>query len=264
MFNRLFIYHGVGWDIYRKGPMDKSIIDHKNYDNVLSRKVILGILTYLFNRVEYEQVINGEKSMIKIPFYYSETGDQQFLEDYFMDTEYYKGMKDCKFHTVTDTMKVPSGILKSMKFGIAKNFMTSQYARARTQTTIDTDFGSQNLTNSVRTTFIPLLYSFDITMVAGSHIEQMKIAEAIIQELGGVRKFFIKEYQGYSMLPVQISFPDEYTMEDIIKFTPGENDQRPKIDFTIQAMTYLPRKIKGSSFKDSEAITTFKTNVDSE
>lgn len=243
---------------------DKSIVDKRNFDNSFTRKVILGILTYLYEKVGFTQTIDGKDEEVKIPYYYSYTGSQQFLMDFFKDTDnYYKKICEDGHKTEGNTIKVPSGTLKLKSIGINKTFLTSQYARMNISKKEETDFGYMNNNSSVRTNMIPLLYQFDITLITSSFTQQLNVVENTLKELVGVRKFFIGEYEGYKMLPVLMGFPDDYDLSLLMKFNPGDNNQRSTTDFVIEALAYIPRKLAGSEYKFNESITKFKINNES-
>lgn len=240
---------------------DKSIIDKRNFDNSFTRKIILGVLTYLYEKIEYIQTVDNKDEALKVPFYYSYTGDEQFLNDFFRDTDdYYKKICDAGFKTEGNTLKVPSGIIKYKSLGINKTYMTSQYSRMNITSKEETEFGYMSNNSSVRTNLIPMLYQFDVTLVTSSTTQQFNISEALIKELVGVRKFYIGDYQGYKMLPVLIGFPDDYDLEVLFKFGPGDNTQRSKTEFVIEVLSYMPRKLANSEYKFNESLKSFKIN----
>ena len=214
----------------------------------------------MYKKVKFPQVIEGVTKEIQVPVFPAHTGSQQFLMDAFMDVEaYYK--KECKITTELMTNVVPSGVVTLKTIQVNKAYLTSQNVRTNTTTSKETDFGTVKNTESVRSTMIPLSMSFAVNYIVASTIDQYMVTEAIIAEFMGVRKFFIGEYKGYRMLPVMIGFPDDYTANSLVTFAPGENDQRKHIEFTIEILTWLPRPLVGTSFKNNEAIQNFMNNV---
>lgn len=240
--------------------MDKSIIDNRNFDNVLIRKVLVGVVTFLHQKVVFDQVVGGATEVVKVPFYPSHTGSQQFISDAYLDVvKYYK--ETCKIVTEGNTVPVPNGIVKLKSLGINKNHFTSQNVRTNTTTVKESDFGTVNNTESVRTTFIPLSMVFDVEMTVASTVDQFKVAESAIAEFVGVRKFFIGNYKGYKMLPVLIGFPEEYQLQTLFQFPPAEDTQRRKIEFSIEILTWLPRPLAGTNMKKNESINLFQVTA---
>lgn len=241
--------------------MDKSVFDNKNYDDVLIRKVLVGVVVFMYNKIKLKQIANGEEEIIEVPFFPSHTGSQQFIMDAYADVEaYYK--KNCKSVTEGNTVPVPSGIVKLKGITVNKNHFTSQNVRTNITTVKDSNFGKVGNTESVRTTMIPLSMTFDVEITTASTVDQYKAAESTISEFIGVRKFFIGNYKGYRMLPVLMGFPDELQLQSLFQFAPGEDTQRRKMEFSLEILTWLPRPLAGSEMKANERINLFQVTAD--
>lgn len=241
--------------------MDKSIFDDKNYDDVLFRKVLVGIVTFMYKKVRFTQIVKKNVEIIEIPFYPAQTGSQQFIVDAYSDVEaYYK--KNCKAVTEGNTMPVPNGIVKLKGVTINKNHFTSQNVRTNITTKKETDFGVMGNTESVRTTMIPLTMTYDVEITTASTVDQYKAAESIIAEFIGVRKFFIGNYKGYRMLPVLIGFPEQFQLQSLLQFAPGDDTNRRKMEFSMEVLTWLPRPLVDSHMKANERINLFKVTAE--
>ena len=58
-----------------------------NSDDSVIRHLIIGFLADLNNKVYFHrQISNDERVRVDVPFYYSITGDDQFLRDQFLFT----------------------------------------------------------------------------------------------------------------------------------------------------------------------------------
>ena len=58
-----------------------------NSDDSVVRHIIIGLIADLNNKVYfYRQSSESERKIIDVPFYYSVTGDDQFLRDTFLFT----------------------------------------------------------------------------------------------------------------------------------------------------------------------------------
>jgi hypothetical protein len=238
-------------DIYH---MDKSIVDNSNFDQSFSRKVIVGLLAFLHNKIRIYQVVNGVASPIVIPFYYSLVGSQDFLNDNFLNPS---SLMCVGLKTIGTTMKIPGGIVKLNSMSKNKSFMSSQYSRMTTTEVVDTPFGKNINTNSVRTKIIPWSYTFEVEVRCSSQIERFKIVEAVGGELDSVRKFYINGYKGYDMLPCNVGLPDTYNMPTTFEFAPGDNDQRPSMTFDVEVLANMPVPLETSRYKFNESIKDF-------
>lgn len=239
--------------------MDRSIIDVKNYDDVFLRKLLAGSCFFLHNNVVISQSVNGEVNDINIPVYPSNTGSQQFLMDAYMDVaDYYR--KTCKKVAEGNAVPVPGGIMSMKSITVARDYFTTQNVRVFAGITEDSEFGKVNNTISVRTTFIPLLVSYDVKYRVSSIIDEYKVLETVISSFSSVRKFYIGDYKGHKMLPVYIGFPDDYDYQSLLNFQAGEDTQRRDVSFVIETLSWLPKHFTGSTFKVSENVKDIIVN----
>ena len=107
--------------------MEKTSFLHKyNTDNVHSRAVIVGLVNLLNTRVQYENVLSDTNiDIVTVPFFYSMTGDERFLQDYFLE------WNDCIHPKIADGNYdvIPRGIVTLESNTINTTAMTHRFVR---------------------------------------------------------------------------------------------------------------------------------------
>lgn len=213
------------------------MFEPKNYDNVFTRNLIVGLSSFLYDVIQIKQARNGNIELKRVPFFYSTTGEEQFIQDYFLNTDKYCNILSPKIEG--NLVRVPSAVFSMSNAGINQQSVTSGYTRADYQKEFDTEFSTEERDMSARVDFIPLQFDFEAKVKAGSDIERIKIFEEIIKNFYKVKKFWIK-YEGFQRLPVMVSFPDQYNLDKNFQFRYPDNEKRPTMIFNLQVVGYLP------------------------
>ncbi len=221
--------------------MDKSLISQiSNNDDSFIRRLIVAMSSFLFDKIRVLQIENGISNEITVPIFYSQTGEEQFLSDFFLDTDKYKrelGGDKLKGYLTT----VPSGIMSISGFSINTQFLTSRHTRSNFKRRIYTPYGDVEKTISARTTFVPITTTFTIEIKASSDLQRLKITEQVIHTFYRTKKFKFS-YNGYDSLPCSASFPTGYDMPKDLKWQYPSNDVsiRPRLKFNIETLSYMP------------------------
>ena len=153
-----------------------------NYDDSVIRHIIIGLLADLNNKLYfYRQKDNDTRVAIDVPFYYSITGDDQFLRDnfLFMTVDGLDCVPDRQFAD-GNYDKIPRGVanLTSVQIDASKlvnKGVRGSYAKLNDQ-------GAMEGYNA-EFTMIPVTLGFSIEILVGSQLDSLKITEMIIKKM---------------------------------------------------------------------------------
>lgn len=212
------------------------MLENKNYDDVFLRSIIVGLVSFLYDVISIKQTVNNVEGSKKVPFFYSEGGDIQFMTDYFLNTDKYCNILSPKIEG--NMNKIPSGRLTLTTSTVADQELTSGYIRIKHKKKVETEFTTEERDFASRGEFIPIQMIFEAKVQCGSSIERMKIWQQINIILYRVRKFWIR-FGGVEKIPVMISFPSDYTIPKEVKYKYPDNEKLG-LDFNIEVMSYLP------------------------
>lgn len=212
-----------------------QFLEKYNIDEVFLRNIIVGMLKTLNDKLTYTQ-INDQQEVLEIfvPFFYSMSGDESFLQDFYLDyidcdgqSPFAEGNYDV----------VPRGILNLNGVSIETNAITNGFVRA---TYNIEDLQGQMKALSAYTNFIPLSLNFDITIRTDTLLDTFKIFQSSIQSFYKVYSFSV-EFGGMR-IPVQVGFPEQYPNDKQIDFSYGSTQKAIETKFTITVETYFPQK----------------------
>lgn len=212
-----------------------------NYDDSVIRHIIIGLLADLNNKLYfYRQKDNDTRVAIDVPFYYSITGDDQFLRDNFLfmtpdgldcvpDRQFADGNYD----------KIPRGVanLTSIQIDAGKlvnKGVRGSYAKLNNQ-------GAMEGYNA-EFTMIPVTLGFSVEILVGSQLDSLKITEMIIKKMYKSNYFNIEVghlNEGTYKIASYYAMPDDYENERPIDFT-FDDKGKHKITFSIEVNSFIP------------------------
>ena len=211
--------------------MAKTNFLHKyNTDNVHSRAVIVGLVNLLNTRVNYTNILSDTNiDIVTVPFFYSMTGDERFLQDYFME------WNDCVHPKIADGNYdvIPRGITTLTGNTINTTAMTHRFVRGSYVREVNGQLQSFNaFLNS-----IPLSMTFDVQIETDTNLDAFKIQQSIIETFYKTQVYSVS-YKGFRV-PCQVGFPEDYGLEKTFEFT-YQAESKILIKFALAVETYLP------------------------
>lgn len=214
---------------------NKGYLEKYNVDEVFLRALIIGLLRSLNEKVTYTQ-INQQQEVLQvyIPFFYSLSGDESFLQDFYLDYE------DCDGQSPFAEGNydiVPRGVINLSGVNIDTSSLTSGFVRA---TYNQEDVEGNMKAYSAYTTSIPLAMTFDVKVRADTLLDTFKIFQSVIQIFYKVFSFSI-EFGGMR-IPVQVGFPEQYQNDKQLEFSYLSTQKHIETNFMIQVETYYPQK----------------------
>lgn len=212
-----------------------------NSDDSVLRHIIIGFLADLNTKLYfYRQISNEERIVVDVPFYYSITGDDQFLRDQFLfSTASGPFCSPDKAHADSNYDIVPRGIVNLTG-------LTVDSAKLVNKRTLGnyTKMNSEGIVESYVAEFdmIPITMSFDIEILVSSTLDSFKIAEALIKRMYKSNYFNVEVghlEEGNYRISSYYALPDDYSMERPIGFT-YEDKEQYKIMVPIEVNSFLP------------------------
>ena len=204
---------------------------HKhNTDNVHSRAVIVGLVNLLNTVVQYDNVLGDNTiDQVTVPFYYSMTGDDRFLQDFFLE------WNDCIHpkHADGNYDVIPRGIVTLTSNAINTSAMTHRFVRGSYTKEVN---GQLQTFNSFINS-IPLTMAFEVIIQTDTNLDAFKIQQSIIETFYKTQVYSVG-FKGFRV-PCQVGFPEDYGLDKTFEFT-YQTENKIEIKFTLALETYLP------------------------
>lgn len=205
-----------------------------NKDDVLIRNIIIGVLASLHNKLNwYNKIDNTTKKQIDMPFFFSTTGDERFLQDMFLqDITYDAAGKIAE----TAYNQIPRGIIELTGVEIDPARLSNQSVRGTYEKEVE-----NGIMKSYSAEFIPipLNLAMDITILVDSMLDQFKAVEAIIRNIYKDNTFQI--HVGGIRIPGTFGVPEGTQLDRTIEFRSGTTDKKEmKVVFSIDVTVEYP------------------------
>ena len=212
-----------------------------NSDDSIIRHVIIGLLADLNNKVFfYRQVDSDTRSAIDVPFYYSITGDDQFLRDNFLfsttsgpdchpDSAFADGNYDV----------VPRGVVNMTSMSIDSGKLVNK-RNVGSYTKLNSSGAMEGYTAEFE--MIPVTLGVDVEILVSSTLDAFKITEAIIKKLYKSNFFNVEVghlNEATYRLTSYYAMPDDYDIQRPIDFTFDDKDKY-KVSFPIEINSFIP------------------------
>lgn len=233
-----------------------SVYDlHFNKDDVTIRNILIGLLATLHETIYwYNQVGNDikDRRQIKVPFYFSTTGTERYLQDNFLNNIDFDpdNLKAEAFYN-----SIPRGIVDLTGITVEAQAIVNKYVRMNHQ--VQEQDGTLN-TYSTECFWVPIILNADCKIYTDSIVDQLKCTESIIKTF-----FKNKSYQvdvAYTRIPCLILFPDDYTNERTLEFS--FTDKREfTTTFALQIKAYIPVFKEGTTIFAGTNMGGFQTNI---
>jgi len=233
-----------------------SVYDlHFNKDDVTIRNILIGLLATMYDNIGWYNQLSSkfdDKRQIKVPFYFSTTGTERYLQDNFLNNIDYdpENLKAETFYN-----KIPRGIVDLSSINIESSNIVNKYVRMNYQRE-DSD-GNLNTFNA-EAFWVPIIMSLDVKIYLDSIVDQLKCTESIIKTF-----FKSKAYQvdvSYTRIPCLIQFPDDYTNERSIEFSFTDKKEFT-VNFSVEVKSYIPIFKEDTEIFAGNTMEGFSTNI---
>jgi hypothetical protein len=212
-----------------------------NQDDAIIRHVLIGLLADLNNKVYfYRQISADNREVIDIPFYYSITGDDQFLRDNFLFTT--PSGEDChpdKAFADSNYDVIPRGVVNLTGMSIDSGNLVNK-RNMGTYTKINSEGAMEGYQAEFE--MVPIVLRVDVEILVSSMLDSLKITEMLIKRLYKSNYFNVEVghlNEATYRLNSYYAMPDDYDTEKPIDFTFDDKDKY-KITFPIEINTSIP------------------------
>jgi len=231
-------------------------VNHKyNYDNIFIRTVIAGVINILNDRVFLKyRLSDTETKTHYVPFYYSLTGDERALQDFYIQ------WNDCVQPKKVDGNidVLPRGMVKMNSVSINTASLTNYLVRGEF---VKEDENDQLLTYSAKLHSIPIKMSFEIEIQSDTQEDSWKIWEKLIEVFWPTIASSVR--WNYVRIPFQIGFPADTSMEKLFQWSFGSiTSQNVNINMkqTLDLETYFPIFDQNTQFFKGNQILDFASS----
>ena len=212
-----------------------------NSDDSIVRHTIIGLLADLNNKVYFYRQIDAEKRIIvDIPFYYSITGDDQFLRDNFLFST--ASGTDC--HPSDDFADgnydvVPRGVVNLTSMSIDADKLVNK-RNVGSYTKLNSDGAMVSYTSEFE--MIPITLSVDLEILVSSTLDAFKITERLVKTLYKSNSYSVEVghlNEATYRLNSYYAIPEDFQIDKPIGFT-FEDKDKYKISFPIDINSFIP------------------------
>jgi hypothetical protein len=211
-----------------------GFLEKYNTDDVFLRGLIMGLIRSFNDKLTYIQVNDKQEVLeVFVPFFFSMTGDESFLQDFFIE---YKECLTDKTIAEGNYDVLPRGIVTMQSSEINTGGLGNKFTR---MTYSKESLEGEMKTYSSYTNSVPLNLSFNVAMKVDTMLDAFKIYQSVISTFYKTYTYSF-EYQGFR-IPVQVGFPESYEINKQLEFSYASNDYI-QFNFSVAVETYFPEK----------------------
>ena len=211
-----------------------------NKDDSVLRHIIIGLLADLNDRVFfYIQRNNTSRIKIEIPFYYTISGDENFLHDNFLFDEIDDPGEDV---AIGHYDSIPRGVVTLSSVAIDSGSLINKYVRGNYSKLVTTN--QQELLKDYTAEFqmIPITLNFDVEILIDNQLNCFKITESLMKLLYKNNNFNVEVghlEDGVHRLASYYKFPEDQDLQKPVEYSFGDKKEF-KITFPIECLSFVP------------------------
>jgi len=206
-----------------------------NTDEVFLRNMITSFLRALNEKLTYIQVDDQQNVLeVFVPFYYSLTGDESFLQDFFIEYQ----------NCVTDQPPaegnydpVPRGVVVLGDVQIDTSGIMNP--NVRTSYTQEDTAGTMRTLSSYTKPLL-LNVSFDLKIIMDTMLDTFKMFQSTLTTFYKTFVFYF-DYEGFRIYCIA-GFPESYPNDKQFEFSYGNQQKNITMSFNVAVQTYFPEK----------------------
>jgi hypothetical protein len=198
-----------------------------NADDVFLRVVTAALIKHLTGRFKWVNRFSHGDVDVSVPFYFSLTGDQQFILDAFTDDVAWKRVQ-------LNTDEIPRGIVSPKSFAA----VTAQFSNPNVPVLLNRN-NKDNIPERVVVPIrpIPTKITYECKIQLESEVDVFKCWEQLMT-MSWVYRYFTYEF---SNMPIQavVSLPENF--EDVrLRESDFKTNGRVDMAFDLEVVTYYP------------------------
>ncbi len=199
-----------------------------NYDNAFLRDLTVCVLDTFEGKIAWVNKFTKGDVDVKVPFYYSLSGDERFLLDSFSDDI----VSENRF-TELNTDIIPRGHITLTGFNIRSDEFRNPNVWLRS--VVEDDKEVKSMLRQLRA--IPITVNYSVSILLKTEIDVFKCSQAILNTLW-LYKFMYFEYN-FLHIDAVVVIPDTKSIETVREKN-MTSDNSIKLNFDIEVQTYYP------------------------
>lgn len=211
-----------------------AFAENFNFDDILYRNVIVGLLNFLNKRVQYQQVEGPafeDIKLLSVPYFFEMNGDERFLQDFYMN---YGPSCDGPGYAEGNYDPIPRGIVSLQSVSVNSGALTNKFVRG-TYNKQESDGTVKAYSANINV--IPVTLSLGIEVHCSTYQQSLKIMQQTIATFYKAGQFAI-DYNGLRVI-ADIGFPEDYPINKPIEFS--YPDKKTIImSYSLEIETYQP------------------------
>ena len=199
-----------------------------NFEDIFLRDLTVGVLYTLEDKIKWRNRFSSGDVFVKVPIYYSLSGDERFLLDSFSDDIVSENR-----YVELNTDTIPRGHLTLTGF----NIKSDEFANPNVwlKMVVENEWEIRKVLTQVRA--IPITVNYDLEILVSSEIDTFKCSQALMDTMW-IYKFIYFEHN-FMNIDAVITLPDSNTIQILReKNLTSDNKIFVKLSFSVE--TYYP------------------------
>lgn len=212
-----------------------------NKDDSVIRHILIGLLADLNKKLSFaRQITNDRRVIVDVPFYYSISGDENFMRDNFLfNTLNGENCDPDPSKANGNYDRIPRGIVTLSSLSVDPSKLVNKRNLGH-YTRINEEGNLQGFVSEFQ--MIPIVIGIDIEILLESQLDMFKVTEALITKMYKANNFQVDAghiEDGTYRIASEYAMPDDYGQERPIEF--GFDDKGAhKVTFSIEVNSFLP------------------------
>lgn len=199
-----------------------------NFEDIFMRDLTVGVLYTLEDKIKWRNRFSSGDVFVKVPIYYSLSGDERFLLDSFSDDVVSENR-----YVELNTDIIPRGHLTLTGFNIKSDEFANPNVWLRM--VVENEWEIRKALAQVRA--IPITVNYDLEILVSSEIDTFKCSQALMDTMW-IYKFIYFEHN-FMNIDAVITLPDSNTIQiNREKNLTSDNKISVKLSFSVE--TYYP------------------------
>lgn len=207
-----------------------------NKDDSVIRHICIGLCADLNNKLYFlNQIDNETRDKVDIPFYYSFTGEEDTLYDYFLLDD---SLDPERNKAIANYEVIPRGMINITSVSVDSQSLLNKYVRGEYQKLEE----GQMKSYVSQFQSIPLIITFDCKIIVDTQLDLFIALEKVIKNLYKKNQYSVDvghPEDGTYRIPAYYKIPEDLEMEKPIEFS-FDDKKRKMVTFTIDMNTSMP------------------------
>lgn len=207
-----------------------------NYDDSVIRHIMIGLVADLNKKIYLtNQIDNETRDKIDIPFYYSFTGDEDVLYDYFLLDD---SLDPDRQKAIANYEVVPRGIVNMSSINIDSGALLNKYVRGNYQKLEE----GQMRSYVSQFQMIPVTMGIEGKIWVDTQLDLFRVTEKLIKTLYKNNQYSVDVghlEEGTYRIATYYKMPEDYEMERPIEYS-FDDEKRKSVNFSIELLSFIP------------------------